>query len=191
MITIEFGPNEFDKHGFVPIGTVVSAIAKILLENGASNRFQAERDAWPHIHTAVVMGKLHLLAPETLAPLSAEDYGNGVVLFDELIEWGHTSKKFAFIAAMPDSEEDGAGATTAAPSLKELRIAAIVRIAMQLGYDPLCVATGGKEIIKAECLDKLKGDPHRFTADTFKKVWQEARNAKQIDVENVKTYRGQ
>jgi hypothetical protein len=85
----------------------------------------------------------------------------------------------------------GAGATAATPSLTEIRIAAIVETATQLKYDPLSVATGGKAIIEAECLDKLKGAPHRFTADTFKKAWQAARDAGRIDVENVEIYRGQ
>lgn len=85
----------------------------------------------------------------------------------------------------------GAGTAAATPSLTEIRIAAIVQTATQLKYDPLSVATGGKAIIEAECLDKLKGAPHRFTADTFKKAWQAARDAGQIDVENVEIYRGQ
>jgi hypothetical protein len=85
--------------------------------------------------------------------------------------------------------DDGETATT--PPLTEVRIAAIVEMAKRLKYDPLFVATGGKAIIEAECLDKLKGAPHRFTADTFKKAWQAARNAGLIDVENVEIYRGQ
>lgn len=90
-----------------------------------------------------------------------------------------------------DAAKVGAGTTAATPTLTEIRIAAIVETATQLKYDPLSVATGGKAIIEAECLDKLKGAPHRFTADTFKKAWQAARNAGRIDVENVKIYRGQ
>lgn len=85
----------------------------------------------------------------------------------------------------------GAGGTAATANLTEIRIAAIVETATRLKYDPLSVATGGKAIIEAECLDKLKGAPHRFTADTFKKAWQAARDAGRIDVENVGIYRGQ
>lgn len=85
----------------------------------------------------------------------------------------------------------GAGATAATVNLTEIRINAIVQTATRLKYDPLSVATGGKAIIEAECLDKLKGAPHRFTPDTFKKAWQAARDAGRIDVENVEIYRGQ
>lgn len=97
MITIAFGTDAIDKHGFITVGSVATAIAGILIEKGSRNRFQAERDGWPHVHTAVVMGKLHPLAPETLTPLSADDYGNGIVLFTELVEWGRASKLFDFV----------------------------------------------------------------------------------------------
>lgn len=83
----------------------------------------------------------------------------------------------------------GAGAAAVEPSLTEIRITAIVEVATRLKYDPLCVATGGKAIIEAECLDTLRGEPHLFTPDTFKKAWQAARDAKRVDVENAETYR--
>lgn len=70
------------------------------------------------------------------------------------------------------------------------RVAAIVETAKQLGYDPMLVPIGGKSMIRRECLKRFKGEPHRFTSDTFKKSWQGARDAGMIDVENVDTYRG-
>jgi hypothetical protein len=84
---------------------------------------------------------------------------------------------------------DGGVATT--KNLTPGRIAAIVRTARHLGYEPLAVAVGGKAAIERECLEKLNGDPHRFTADTFKKAWQAARDEGLIDVVNADVYRGQ
>ena len=80
---------------------------------------------------------------------------------------------------------------TASANRTEARIAAIVKTAQQLGYDPLSVPYGGKAAIQRECLDKLAADPCRFTSDTFKSAWQAARDALQIDVQNAETYRGQ
>lgn len=93
--------------------------------------------------------------------------------------------------------EDGIGlipagtGRTQSSTLTDDRIAAIVNIAKQFKYDPMSVPYGGKAAIERECLEKLKGDPHRFTVDTFKTTWQAARDKGQIDVQNVKTYRGQ
>lgn len=75
-------------------------------------------------------------------------------------------------------------------TLTSCRIAAIIKIARQFKYDPMSVPYGGKANIERECLEKLKGDPQRFTEGTFKKSWQAARDKGQIDVQNVETYRG-
>jgi hypothetical protein len=79
--------------------------------------------------------------------------------------------------------------TTKARSLSEPRINAIVEMAVQLKYDPLAIPTGGKKTIERECLDRLAGDPYRFTPGTFKKTWQSARNAGRIDVVGADIYR--
>ena len=88
-----------------------------------------------------------------------------------------------------ESEKVGAG--EAATSRTAARIEAIVETATRLQYDPLSVPYGGKATIEHECLETLKGEPHRFTAATFKSAWQAARDAKRIEVQNVETYRGQ
>lgn len=52
MFQLELGSDDFYRDSnFVKIGAVVGAIARVLLSNGSANRFQAERDAWPYIHT--------------------------------------------------------------------------------------------------------------------------------------------
>lgn len=94
-----------------------------------------------------------------------------------------------FLEWHPAGTEQATGSRVATRRV-DARIAAIVRTAQQLGYDPLLVPYGGKSVIKRECLAKLSGDPCRFTADTFKSAWQDARNADLIDVENAETYRG-
>ena len=85
----------------------------------------------------------------------------------------------------------GAGGAVATGTLTDARIAAIEATARRLKYDPLSVPYGGKAEIERQCLETMKGKPHVFTADTFKKAWQAARDAGLIDVENVEIYRGQ
>lgn len=100
MFKVELGSDDFcNDSEYVKIGNVVKAIAGILLSNGSPNRFQAERNAWPYIHTGIEAGKLHPLAPETLDVLSIDHYGNGVVSFSELVEWGLWSHRFDFVTA--------------------------------------------------------------------------------------------
>ena len=89
------------------------------------------------------------------------------------------------IAGAEPATETGTKATR-----KEARIAAIVETAKRLSYNPLSVPYGGKAAIERECLGKLAGEPCRFTADTFKSSWQDARDEGMIDVENAETYRG-
>lgn len=111
MFQVELGSDDFYKDkdsDFVKIGAVVSAIARILLSNGSANRFQAERDAWPYIHTGIAAEKLHPLAPNTLRLLSINDYGNGILPFDELVEWGRWTKRFDFVVASPTAKPEAA-----------------------------------------------------------------------------------
>lgn len=93
------------------------------------------------------------------------------------------------VDALPVAPVASGGVATT-KNLTPGRITAIVEIACQLKYDPMSVPYGGKAAIECECLEKLKGDPHRFTADTFKAAWQAARDEELIDVQNVETYRG-
>lgn len=111
MNKVDIGSDDFIAGStFVKLGSVASAIGKILLANGSHNRFQAERDAWTFIHTGIVAGKLHPLAPETLDVLSINEYGNGVVGFDELVEWGRWCHRFDFVKectqAAPDAKAE-------------------------------------------------------------------------------------
>lgn len=116
---------------------------------------------------------------------------NGLRYHEWIDKYEQARIEAADSAGEGDAVRNSAGGTATTPSLTEIRIAAIVEIATQLKYDPLSVATGGKAIIKAECLEKFNGAPQRFTADTFKRAWQAARDAGRIDVENVEIYRGQ
>lgn len=99
MSQIKLESDDFCGDGkFVKISSVLSAFERMLLADGSPNRFQAERDAWPYIHTAVVLGKLHPLDPVTKR-LSVNDYRNGIVLFAELVEWTQWDKCFEFVVA--------------------------------------------------------------------------------------------
>lgn len=99
-IPIELANDDFETDGFVKVAGAAAAVAKFLLSKGSPNKFQAERDAWPHILTGVVKGVLHPISPETLTPLSVEHCGNGMVPFSELVAWGQTTKLFAFRKAV-------------------------------------------------------------------------------------------
>jgi hypothetical protein len=202
MLTVELSADDLENNGqFAKIGGVARAIAKA---KGVSNLLNSERKIFPRINAGVQSGALNPIDPETLEPLSKSDYGTGLVHFDELAEWGRSTKQFDF--RIPASIDDqtramvvegfspetivGAG-VTAAKNRTNVRIDAIVETARQLKYDPMLVPYGGKAAIERECLEKLKSEPHRFTADTFKTAWQAARNANRIDVQNADIYRGQ
>lgn len=90
-----------------------------------------------------------------------------------------------------DGDASATSGAAIAGNLTDLRIAAILEIAHQLKLNPQCVPYGGKAEIRHECLDKRAGEPLRFTADTFKKAWQTARNKMLIKGENDEIYRGQ
>lgn len=115
-IPIELADDDFETDGFVKVASAVTAIAKFLLSKGAPNKFQAERDAWPHILTGVAKGAIHPINPDTLQVLSVEYCGNGMVPFSELVTWGRTTKLFAFRRAADavgnddDAAEGGGGA---------------------------------------------------------------------------------
>ena len=82
--------------GFVILGGVANAIARA---KGSSNLLDAERKIFPRINAGVQLGLLNPLDPENLMPLSRCDYGNGIVSFEEMVEWGHAHKppmKFIF-----------------------------------------------------------------------------------------------
>jgi len=108
MFRIVLGSDDFHENSeSVKVGNVAHAIARILLANGSGNKFQAERDAWPFIHTGIVEGKLHPLDPATLCLIQNDDYGNGVVSFEELVAWGKWCKRFDFVKqSAPDTKAD-------------------------------------------------------------------------------------
>ena len=98
MAIIELVADDFCDDGkCVKIGNVASAIARRFLADGSPNKFQAERDAWPLIHTGIVAGKLHPLDQVNRQQLSADNSGDGMVLFDELVGWGKWCKRFDFV----------------------------------------------------------------------------------------------
>lgn len=105
--------------------------------------------------------------------------------------WLPVSMKCNEVVVLSGVTDEACGGVATTRNLTPGRIAAIVKTARYLGYDPLAVAVGGKADIERECLEKLNGDPHRFTADTFKKAWQAARDKGQIDVVKADIYRGQ
>lgn len=99
MAIIELVKDDFCDDGkCVKVGNVVGAIARRLLADGSPNKFQAERDAWPFIHTGIVAGKLHPIDQVNRQLLSADNSGNGMVQFDELVEWGKWCKRFDFVS---------------------------------------------------------------------------------------------
>ncbi|MDP4028784.1 MAG: hypothetical protein Q8P42_07440 [Gallionella sp.] len=98
MYRVELGSDDFDGDSdAVKVANAASAIAKLLLAKGNKNKFQAERDAWPHIITGITAGKLHPFNPATLDLYSAEHCADGVVRFDELVAWGQWCKRFNFV----------------------------------------------------------------------------------------------
>lgn len=105
MILIELGQDDFDRHGFAIIGRVVNAIAKVIQSDSGLNRFQAEREAWPHILTGVRLGALHPIDQGTRHKLSIDACGDGAVRFDELVEWGRKTELFDFKKVVPIEEK--------------------------------------------------------------------------------------
>lgn len=98
MAIIELVKDDFcDDDKCVKVGNVVNAIARRFLADGSPNKFQAERDAWPLIHTGIIAGKLHAIDQTNRQQLSADNCGDGMVLFDELVEWGKWCKRFDFV----------------------------------------------------------------------------------------------
>lgn len=129
-IPIELADDDFETDGFVKVAGAAAAVAKFLLSKGSPNRFQAERDAWPHILTGVMKGVLHPVSPTTLSPLSIEHCGNGMVLFSELVAWGQTTKLFAFRKAanapVVEPAKVGAGDTATAEAIVRIKRAALI-----------------------------------------------------------------
>jgi hypothetical protein len=82
------------------------------------------------------------------------------------------------------------GAVDAAEmSLTDIRVAAILQTAANLGYKPMAIEYGGKAAIKSECLEKMAGAPHRFTDSTFDAAWKIAAKRKLVEVEDSEVYR--
>lgn len=75
----------------------------------------AERKIFRRINAGIQQGLLKPLNPYNLTPLSKGDYGIGIIPFDELIHWGHTTKLFDFKMATdtpPSNSETGTTQTT-------------------------------------------------------------------------------
>lgn len=109
MLTVELSADDLENNGqFAKIGGVARAIAKA---KGVSNLLNSERKIFPRINAGVQSGALNPIDPETLEPLSKSDYGIGLVHFDELAEWGRSTKQFDFRICAPASQKVGAGGT--------------------------------------------------------------------------------
>lgn len=174
MFQVELGSDDFYKDSdFVKISAVVRAIARILLSNGSPNRFQAERDAWPYIHTGIATENLHPLAPKTLFPLSINDYGNGIVPFAELVEWGRWTKRFDFVVASPaakvEAAPDAKNSNEKPPLQQQFQEREILRVIEELSYEPKNLPQNkpGKAGVKAEVRKKLS-----FPVKVFDKAWE-------------------
>ena len=183
MFKVELGSDDFYKDGeYVKIGNVANAIARILLANGSPFRFRAERNAWPHIHAGIVAGKLHPLAPETLDVLSINEYGNGVVGFDELVEWGLWCHRFDFVKESVSL----AAKNDVRLSVTGQQNNAILNYLKEHNYDPLKLPVPplGKAGVKKDCCDSLcKNNKTLFLSKSvFKTAWDRLRaNSKIID----------
>lgn len=129
-----------------------------------------------------VLTRFGVFAPPTRWNISMDDLWIRIEDFDRLIKGSHG-----------ETAEVGDGDTAAdagKANKREIRIAAIVETAERMGYTLLNILWGGKKKIETECLDRMSGDPYRFTKETFKKAWQAACNAGKIKVEDSETYRG-
>lgn len=180
---VDIGSDDFiTGSAFVKLGNVASAIGKVLLANGSPNKFQAERDAWLFIHTGIVAGKLYPLAPETLNVLSINEYGNGVVGFDELVEWGLWCHRFDFVKESVSL----ASKNDVRLSVTDQQTNAILNYLKEHNYDPLKLPVPplGKAGVKKDCCDSLcKNNKTLFSSKSvFKTAWDRLRaNSKIID----------
>ena len=69
-----------------------------------------------------------------------------------------------------------------------IRVATILKIAKELGYEPLAIPYRGKKTIELECLENYCAEPNRFTVSTFESAWKAASKQKQIEVQNKESY---
>lgn len=94
MILVELADDDLDKNGqFVRIGKVAAAIARA---SGANNLLNTERKVSAAVNAGIQTKALNPIDPETLTPLSRNDWGNGIVTFDELAKWGQAGGLFRF-----------------------------------------------------------------------------------------------
>lgn len=110
-VAIEFDDSDFEADGFVKVAAVARRIAEFLLSKGAPNKFQAERDSWPHVLTGVTLGALHPVDPAKMQVLSVDHCTDGMIRFDELVAWGQTNKLFEFKRSAADAEEQRGNGT--------------------------------------------------------------------------------
>lgn len=135
MIEVTLNCEEVVGDSFVKIGCVAGAIARAM---DTSNLGQAERKLFRRVNSGVQLGLLNPLDPETLEPLSREDYGMGVVSFHELVEWGHATNLFKFKsefispAAVPWAR--------AAPSMRDMVAAVHAKAAPVIRQEPEAAA---------------------------------------------------
>ncbi|MDO8778499.1 MAG: hypothetical protein Q7K57_59245 [Burkholderiaceae bacterium] len=122
MLVVTLNRDEVEVNGFVKIGSVACAIARA---QGSDNLAQAERKLCRRVNSGVQLGLLIPLDPETLEPLSHEDYGMGIVPFHELVKWGHATMLFNFKSEFISPEV--VHWARAAPSMRDMVAAATAR----------------------------------------------------------------
>ena len=93
---------------FVKIGRVARAIA-LAMNKGKKKQTYAEltaveRELFPLVNFAVQLDKLFPLSPRGLRPLSKQEWGNGIVNFDKLVEWGRL-EGFDFKTPIPKARK--------------------------------------------------------------------------------------
>lgn len=188
MLRVELEREDFDESGaFVKIGCLAGAIAKA---KGASNLLNAERKIFPLVNAAVQMGILRPLHPEHLSPLSKDDYGIGLVPFEELVEWGLTTKLFQFTKPPPPSSPISADSENSrfVPRSEQQAVAILAAIgALKMNPLSLTKAPSGKSGIKSIIRAQLTNSRKDIfsSSGVFDDAWQRLRNSGKIRDESV------
>ena len=182
-------PNKADEV-YVYISMVASAIARA---NNPNYTIDDEREQLKNINAAVQAEKLKPKHPLENNLLPTDDYGNGIVLIDELVNWGHkqgynfTEKQPAppaMVQPAPAAKGEAAMAiTTHTLRTKDMPLDAEIATAKSRALDKANVQSVWDELVKMAskqegCLigeSDLNGlkygsilDPQTFTKDQLR-----------------------
>jgi hypothetical protein len=102
MLTVKLKGSDFSDDGFVILANVPRAIART---KGGGNIHKTERDIAARIVSAIRCGQLVPHHPNGLLPLSEDEYGIGIVPFEQLRVWGHATMLFDFVSVAPAAME--------------------------------------------------------------------------------------